>query len=89
MSPCVDYSPDRGPIGNDRVFRRFPAFTGRYLMTSDNRPLLNEQQARKVAIQLLEGLMHMAEIGLWHNDLSVNNFVVDERLNVSEPQTLY
>lgn len=86
MSPCVDYAPDRKPIGNGRLFRGFPAFTGKYLMTSDNRPLLNEQQACKVATQLLEGMVHMAEIGLWHNDLSVNNFVVDQRLNVSEPQ---
>lgn len=84
MSPCVDYAPDRQPIGNGRVLRKFPPFTGKYLLTPDNRPLLNERQARKVATQLLEGIVHMAEIGLWHNDLSVNNFVVDQRLNVSE-----
>lgn len=86
MSPCVDYAPDREPIGDGRAIRRFPAFTGKYLMTPDNRPLLNEQQACKVATQLLEGVVHMAEIGLWHNDLSVNNFVVDQQLNVSEAQ---
>lgn len=86
MSPCVDYAPDREPIRGDLALRLFPAFTGKYLMTPDNRPLLNEQQACKVASQLLEGLVHMAEVGLWHNDLSINNFVVDQQLNVSETQ---
>jgi hypothetical protein len=82
MSACFDYSPDREP---GSIFRRFPSFSGRYLMTQDNKPLLTEMEACKVAGQLLQAIVQLADMRLWHGDLSVNNFILDEKLNVSEP----
>lgn len=84
MSPCVDYASDLRPVPEGGFRRQFSPFTGRYLMTSDGRPLLDEMQASKVASQILQGLVELADLNLWHNDLSINNFVVDQQLNVSE-----
>lgn len=53
-------------------------------MTSDNKPLLNEVEVCKVAAQLLQGMVQMADVNLWRGDISVNNFVVDEQLNTSK-----
>lgn len=83
MSACVDHAVDRESFQASGYKKRFPAFTGKYLMTPDHRPLLDEMEACKVASQLLEGMLHMAEINVWHNDLSVNNYVVNQNLNVS------
>lgn len=51
-------------------------------MTRDDKPLLDEMSACKVASQLLEAIADMAQINLVHYDLSVLNFVVDQSLNV-------
>lgn len=83
MSACVDHAVDRVPPHARDYKSQFPAFTGRYLMAPDNKPLLDEMQACKVASQLLEGMVHMAEMNVWHRDLSVNNYIVDQNLNVS------
>ncbi|KAJ5894264.1 hypothetical protein N7495_005955 [Penicillium taxi] len=82
MSPCIDPSPERNPGYPGSMRRVFPAFTGKYLMNKNKTPLLDEMQACKVAAQLLEGIVHMADMNLWHTDLSVNNFCVDQNLNV-------
>lgn len=85
MSPCVDFSPDRKPLKSNAYNRCFPGFTGRFLITQENEPLLNEMQACKVACQLLEAIAYMAEMNMYHGDISVNNYVVDQDLNVSPP----
>ncbi|KAJ5638733.1 hypothetical protein N7528_001123 [Penicillium herquei] len=81
MAPSVDPSLDRRLRYADTA-RRFPAFIGRYLMNIDHTPLLDEMQACKVASQLLQGIVEMAQIHLVHLDLSITNFIVDAHLNV-------
>lgn len=83
MSAIVDDTPDRNPVPSGDWKRMFPPFTGRYLMEKNHTPVLNEMQACKVASQLLQALFHLADMNIWHADLSVNNYVVDEQLNVS------
>lgn len=81
MSACVDSAADRihdVEAGLDL----FPSFTGVYLLNRDATPLLNELQACKVASQLLQGMVHMAEFNIVHVDMSVNNFIVDLNLDV-------
>ncbi|KAJ5657269.1 uncharacterized protein N7484_000918 [Penicillium longicatenatum] len=82
MSACVDPALDRWSptVGSCASF--FPSFTGKYLMTKDNRAILDELSACKVAAQLLEAVADMAQINLFHYDLSLLNFVVDQNLNV-------
>ncbi|KAJ5397410.1 hypothetical protein N7509_005523 [Penicillium cosmopolitanum] len=83
MSPCVDYAPDLHPLPGGGFRRVFKPFTGRYLMKSNGKPLLDEMEACKVGSQILEGFLELADLNLWHNDFSVNNFVVDQELNVT------
>ncbi|KAJ5243012.1 uncharacterized protein N7469_001339 [Penicillium citrinum] len=83
MSPCVDWAADLRPIPGAEPYRLFTPFTGKYLMTSDGRPLLDEMEASRVAFQILEGIVEMADLNLWHNDFSINNFIVDRHLNVT------
>lgn len=73
MSPCVDWAADLRPIPGAEPYRLFTPFTGKYLMTSDGRPLLDEMEASRVAFQILEGIVEMADLNLWHNDFSINN----------------
>jgi hypothetical protein len=84
MSPCIDHSAERqaSPPGN--CSRRFPGFTAKHLLTKDHRPLLNADEGRKVATQLFQAMRQLADMNAWHNDISVNNILVDENLNVSE-----
>lgn len=89
MSPCVDYAPDLHPLPGGGFRRIFKPFTGRYLMTSRGKPLLDEMEACKVAGQILEGFLELADLNIWHNDFSVNNFVVDQELNVSDTQLIF
>lgn len=63
MAPCIDYAPDREPLRKYDFTRRFSGFTGKYLMTPNSRPLLHGTHSCKVATQLLEGIVHMVEIG--------------------------
>ncbi|KAJ5772588.1 hypothetical protein N7520_003117 [Penicillium odoratum] len=82
MSACVDPALDRWSKRLASHEPVFPAFMGAYLMPGDNRPILDEMAACKVASQLLQALVDMAQINLVHDDLSVNNFVIDQNLNV-------
>ncbi|KAJ6105002.1 hypothetical protein N7486_003691 [Penicillium sp. IBT 16267x] len=82
MSACVDPALDRWNPTVSSCATLFPSFTGKYLMARNNRPILDEMSACKVAAQLLEALADMAQINLVHYDLSVLNFVVDQNLNV-------
>jgi hypothetical protein len=84
MSPCIDHSAERqaSPPGN--CSRRFPGFTAKHLLTKDHRPLLNADEGRKVATQLFQAMRQLADMNAWHNDISVNNILVDENLNVIE-----
>ncbi|KAJ5256734.1 hypothetical protein N7478_012838 [Penicillium angulare] len=82
MSPCVDSALDRRTIQSGDYASKFPAFSGRYLISPTHIPLLDEMAVCKIAAQLLEGIVDMAQIHLFHCDLSVNNFLVDPQLNV-------
>ncbi|KAJ5370641.1 uncharacterized protein N7496_006733 [Penicillium cataractarum] len=81
MSPCVDYNSDRQPSPPGNFSRRFPGFTARYLLTKDHRPLLNADEGRKIATQLFQAMRQLADMNAWHNDISVNNILVDKNLN--------
>lgn len=83
MSPCVDYNSERQPLQPGNFSRRFPGFTARYLLTKDHRPLLNADEGRKIATQLFQAMRQLADMNAWHNDISVNNILVDKNLNVS------
>ncbi|KAJ5946935.1 hypothetical protein N7454_003774 [Penicillium verhagenii] len=82
MSPCVDPASDRWTQQVTSHAPFFPAFTGKYLIPHNSRPMLDEMSACKVAGQLLQAIIDMAQINLVHYDLSVHNFVVDQNLNV-------
>lgn len=84
MSPCIDYSTDRQPSAPGDYSRKFPAFTSRYLLTKDHKPLLNVSQGQKVATQLFQAMRQLADMNAWHSDISVNNVLVDKNLNVRE-----
>ncbi|GLI74293.1 hypothetical protein PoHVEF18_002530 [Penicillium ochrochloron] len=81
MSPCIDYNTERQSSPPNDPSRRFPAFTARYLLTKDHKPLLNPSEGRKVATQLFQAMRQLADMNAWHNDISVNNILVDENLN--------
>lgn len=83
MSPCVDYNSERQPSPPGNFSRRFPGFTARYLLTKDHRPLLNADEGRKIATQLFQAMRQLADMNAWHNDISVNNILVDKNLNAS------
>lgn len=83
MSASLDSSEDRRKnVRAEAELDFFPSFTGVYLLNGDGTPLLNEMQACKVASQLLQAIVHMAEFNLVHVDISVNNFIVDQNLDV-------
>lgn len=83
MSPCIDYNTERQPSQPNDYSRRFPAFTAKYLLTKDRRPLLNASEGCKIATQLFQAIRQLADMNAWHNDISVNNILVDENLDVS------
>lgn len=87
MSPSINYSADRELSRPGDYSRKFPGFTARYLLTKNHRPLLNASQGQKVATQLFQAVRQMADMNTWHNDISVNNILVDENLNVSDPRS--
>ena len=62
---------------------RFRPFTGEHFLSGNMQPVVNEIQARKVASQLVEGMMTLTERGMTHEDLSQRNYLVDEVLNVN------
>lgn len=64
-------------------YPQFPAFDGNYLMCKDTKePQLNEMEGCKVAAQFLQAMNELADMGLWHGDISVNNYLMDQNLNV-------
>lgn len=81
MGACVDHDVLllEPPIGTG-----VPAFRGRYLWDK-KKPILNEIQGCKVASHLLEGFAYLWDMNITHSDLSENNFIIDENLNVSTP----
>lgn len=83
MSPCIDYNTERQSTQPNDYSRRFPAFTAKYLLTKDHEPLLDASEGRKVATQLFQAIRQLADMNAWHNDISVNNILLDENLNVN------
>lgn len=86
MSVCLDHDflmLEPREIKKDRIV----AFTGRFV-SCDKLPILNELEACKIASQLLEGYAYLRDMNLSHGDLSKNNYIIDENLNVSTPTHL-
>jgi len=98
MHPCIDPSPESIDYVNphdfqriDRhgerpvyryVFPKFPAFSGVYLQGINKQPVLGEMQGCKVAALFLDGMVQLADMGIYHADISVNNYLMDQDLNV-------
>lgn len=81
MGACVDHDVLKTPE-LDMDDRSPPTFRGRYL-NHDKKAVVNELQSCKIASQLLEGFMYLWDMNITHSDLSHNNFLIDEELNVS------
>lgn len=84
----VDYRPKLDtynpldPYGD----REIPGYNGEKLIIKDAKsPRLTELQVCKVVSHLLEALMFMDDRRLTHHDISHRNYLVDEDLNVSDP----
>jgi serine/threonine protein kinase len=63
-------------------FPRFPAFSGVYLKGKRKRPVVDEMQGCKIAGQFLQGMIQLADMRVYHHDISINNYLVDQNLNV-------
>ncbi|CAG8925555.1 unnamed protein product [Penicillium salamii] len=65
------------------VLPTFPPFSGVYLVNDDNHEIqVSEEQGCKIAEQFLQGMVHLADMGIYHGDISVNNYILDRDLNV-------
>ncbi|KZN88158.1 Fatty acyl-CoA synthetase and RNA processing-associated kinase [Penicillium chrysogenum] len=71
--------------------KRFPrlnsvythAFDGSYLMsTTTKEPQLGETEGCKVASQLIQAMIELADMSVCHADMSVTNYLMDQNLNV-------
>lgn len=98
MDACVGPSPEsfgeintkrlrkRGLDGGVNIYRyffpTFPAFSGAYLKGINKQPVLDEMQGCKIAGQFLTGINQMADMRVYHADISVNNYLMDQDLNV-------
>jgi serine/threonine protein kinase len=98
MTPCVDPSHEavshidedhfnQFVTDGDRSYIRkrfpsFPAFCGKKLMSDTKQPLVNELQGNKIAAQFLQGIIELADMRIWHEDLSIFNYLIDQDLNV-------
>lgn len=96
MQAAVDPSPEaRAPIYeydflqvNERegtityVLPDFPSFAGHYLMNRPYGPTVNEIHGCKVAGQFLQGMVQLADLGIYHADISTYNYLLDQDLNV-------
>ncbi|CAG7928872.1 unnamed protein product [Penicillium olsonii] len=98
MEACIDDFPEsKADIPDQDVFlqrRRqsktlkyvlpeFPPFSGKYLVDGKTHEIqVGEQEACKISGQLLQAMVQMADMGTWHSDLSVHNYLVDQDLNV-------
>lgn len=81
MGACIDH--DVLTIRDLTLEGRIPpVFSGKYL-NNNKRPVVNELEACKIASQLLEGFTYLWDMDITHSDLSYNNFLIDEQLNVS------
>ncbi|KAJ5841670.1 hypothetical protein N7534_011500 [Penicillium rubens] len=61
----------------------FPAFDGSYLMsTTTKEPQLGETEGCKVASQLIQAMIELADMSVCHADMSVTNYLMDQNLNV-------
>lgn len=83
MSVCLDHNLlmlEPREIKKDRIV----AFTGRFV-SCGKMSILNELEACKIASQLLEGYAYLRDMNLSHGDMSRNNYIIDENLNVSTP----
>ncbi|OQD70745.1 hypothetical protein PENPOL_c001G05890 [Penicillium polonicum] len=63
-------------------YPRFPAFDGRYLMSEAKEPQIGEIEGSKVASQLLHAMIELADMKVYHADISVANYLMDQNLNV-------
>ncbi|KAJ5497094.1 hypothetical protein N7463_009081 [Penicillium fimorum] len=98
MTPCVDPSYEALSTIDESHFDRikskgaiprirkryppFPAFDGSYLMSTTKEPQLGEIEGCKVASQLLQAMAELADMNVYHGDMSVTNYLVDQNLNV-------
>jgi serine/threonine protein kinase len=98
MHPCTDPNTEGKETINNFVFRhirehetgrvyryvfpKFPAFSGVYLKGKRKQPVVSEMQGCKIAGQFLEGMIQLADMGVYHHDISVNNYLMDQNLNV-------
>ncbi|KAJ5178180.1 uncharacterized protein N7500_000879 [Penicillium coprophilum] len=98
MTPCVDPSYEavsvideghfdriksKGPIPRIRKrYPPFPAFDGSHLMSTTKEPQLGEIEGCKVASQLLQALVELADMKVCHGDIAVTNYLMDPNLNV-------
>lgn len=61
----------------------FPSFDGSYLMSAATKePQLGEIEGCKVASQLLQAMVELADMKVCHADISVTNYLMDQNLNV-------
>lgn len=95
MRACVDVFPEgRADIPNQESFLQphhgilrydlpnFPPFSGIYLTNNDHNVVVSEMEGCKIASQFLQGLVQLADLRIAHGDISVNNYLVDQELNV-------
>ncbi|KAJ5120337.1 uncharacterized protein N7515_009725 [Penicillium bovifimosum] len=98
MTPCVDPShesvshidenhfnqivTDEDPSYIYKRYPSFPVFSGDKLMSDTKQPLVNELQGNKIAAQFLQGIFELADMKIWHEDLSIFNYLIDQFLNV-------
>lgn len=61
----------------------FPAFDGSYLMpTTSKEPQLGEIEGCKVASQLIQAMIELADMKVCHADMALTNYLMDQNLNV-------
>ncbi|KAJ5356572.1 hypothetical protein N7517_011181 [Penicillium concentricum] len=98
MSPCVDPSYEAVSTIDESHFDRikskgaiprirkryppFPSFEGRYFMADSKEPQMGEIEGCKVASQLLQAMVELADMNVYHADMSVANYLIDQNLNV-------
>ncbi|CAI7593259.1 unnamed protein product [Penicillium glandicola] len=98
MTPCIDPSHEAVSIIDEGHFNRiksigaiprirkrypsFPAFDGSDLMSATKEPQLGEIEGSKVASQLLQAIVELADMNVCHADISVTNYLIDPNLNV-------
>ncbi|KXG47701.1 uncharacterized protein PGRI_015710 [Penicillium griseofulvum] len=98
MTPCVDPSSEAVSAIDESHFDRikskgaiprirkryplFPAFDGSHLMSDTKEPPVGEVEGCKIASQLLQAMIELADMSVCHADMSVTNYLMDQDLNV-------